>query len=201
MPTTAFSCLSYYWGLPRPALICATLMFCVAAGVAPAYAEAPSTFMQRVANQLVAASRAGSPTAFASVLRSHGDLPSIGLYALGDYQRRLPQTDRPAYYAGMVNWISNYVAKEGQNYPVAKAVVLGQTEETAKGAYVDSRVTMRDGTTYDVRWWLVRRGQTFKVGDAQVLSFWGRDSLRSLFEKFISENGGDPRKLVAALNQ
>lgn len=177
----------------------ALAVFCgLAAG---ARAEAPSVYMQRVAKELVTAARSGSAAAFAATLRSHADIPTIGLYSLGAYARTLPQAERPTYYSGMINWIARYVASESPKYPVVSAVVLGQTEETKKGAYVDSRVTLKDGSAYDVRWWLVRRGQTFKVADAQVLGFWARESLKDLFEKYIAENGGNPRALIIALNR
>lgn len=157
--------------------------------------------MQRVAKELVTASRSGSAAAFAATLRSHADIPTIGIYSLGSYARSLPQAERPTYYSGMINWIARYVASKSPEYPVASAVVVGQTEETKTGAYVDSRITLRDGSAYDVRWWLVRRGQTFKVADAQVLGFWARESLKDMFEKYIAENGGNPRALIIALNR
>lgn len=166
-----------------------------------ARAEAPATYMQRVANELAAANRAASPVAYANVIRKHADVPAIGIASLGSYARSLPLEERPSYYAGMVNWISRYAAKESRTYPVATAIVVGQTEEDAKGAYVDSKVTLRTGDTYDVRWWLVRRGGSFKVRDAQVIGMWVSPFLQSMFENYISENGGNPRVLVMALNK
>ena len=165
-----------------------------------AAAESPSRFMQRVANKLISAQRKGSRSAFETVIRSHADLPSIGMYSLGQYRKRLRSEDKQPYYSGVVNFMAQYVIKESPKYPVLKAVVIGQTKETRKGVYVDSVVKLRDGGSYDVRWWLIRRGSTFKVGDAQVLGFWGREQLKRLFEGYIQQNNGNPRKLVAALS-
>ena len=176
-------------------------MFAVVAVSGAARAEAPATFMQRVANELVAATRSGSQVAIASVIRRHADVASIGTYSLGSYARVLPAAERPSYYAGMVNFMARYAAKEAPKYPVASAVMMSQTDEDKNGVYVDSRVTLRDGTTYDMRWWLVRRGSSFKVRDAQVLGFWMSPFLKDLFEKYIGENGGNPRALVVALNR
>jgi phospholipid transport system substrate-binding protein len=183
-----------------PLAAVAALIALLAAG-GPARAEAPATFMQRVANELVAAVRSGSQVAIASVIRRHADVASIGTYSLGSYARVLPAAERPSYYAGMVSFIARYGAKEAPKYPVASAVVLSQTEEDKNGVYVDSRVTLTSGDTYDVRWWLVRRGASFKVRDAQVLGFWMSPFLKDLFEKYIGENGGNPRALVVALNR
>lgn len=163
--------------------------------------EPPARYMQRVAKELVAAARSGSQSAFAETLRRHADVTSIGLYSLGSYVNRLPQAERPPYYSGMVNFIARYAAKEAPKYPVASAVVTGQTEETKSGVYVDSKVTLTNGTSYDVRWLLVRRGGAYKIRDAEVLGFWMSPFLKNLFEKYIDENGGNPRALVVALTR
>lgn len=184
------------WMSGLPAMI-----FALVLSSASASAEAPATYMQRVSNELMAAQRAGSSAAFQNVLRKHMDVPSIGLTALGEHSRTLPKTERPAYYNGMIKFISNYAAKEAPKYPVAKAIVTGQGEETAGGASVDSTITLKTGETYDIRWKLVRSGQTFKVRDAQVVGFWMTSFLDNLFQNYITENGNNPRALVMALNR
>lgn len=170
-------------------------------GTSAARAEQPVQYMQRVANELVTAARQGTSDAFMQVMERHADLPSIGLYSLGSYSKALPSSERTSYYSGMMSFISRYAASQAPQYPVVKAVVIGQTEETRSGVYVDSVVTMRDGTNYEVRWWLIRRGSSFKVGDAEVMGFWAREQLKRLFETYISENGGNPKTLVLALNR
>jgi phospholipid transport system substrate-binding protein len=170
-------------------------------GTGAALAETPAAYMQRVANDLVAASRSASAAAFAAAIRSHADVPAIGLTALGSYATSLPKADRPAYYNGMVNFIARYAAKEAPKYPVAKAIVVGQSQETAGGSLVDSTVTLQSGEVYEVRWRLVRRGETFKVREAEIIGFEMTSFLNTLFQNYISENGGNPRVLVIALNR
>lgn len=174
----------------------------VMAGIASgARAESPATYMQRVQNELIAAQRSGSVSAFSAVLRRHMAVSSIGLTALGPHASALPKSERPAFYNGMISFISKYSAKEGPKYPVASAVVVGQSQETAGGATVDSRLTLRSGESYDIRWKLVRDGQSFKVRDAQVVGFWMTSFLDNLFQTYITENGNNPRALVMALNR
>jgi phospholipid transport system substrate-binding protein len=163
--------------------------------------ESPAGFMKRVGNELLAASRSGSATQFAMVLNSNADIPSIGLSALGDYARSLPKNDRPVYYNGMINFIARYASKEAPKYPVARFIVTAQSKEDARGTYVDSRLTLADGSGYDVRWLIVKRGTTYKVRDAQVIGFWMTSFLDNLFQNYISENGNNPRALVMALNR
>ena len=78
--------------------------------------------------------------------------------------------------------------------------MVGQSE-TASGATVDSRITLKSGESYDVRWILVRRGAVYKVRDAEVIGFRMTSFLDTLFQNYISENGGNPKALVLALNQ
>ncbi|MFA5951312.1 MAG: ABC transporter substrate-binding protein [Hyphomicrobium sp.] len=179
------------------ALVAAFMFMGLANG---ARAEGPGAYMQRVANELLAASRSGGEAAFATVIRSHADVPSIGLTALGSYANSLPKADRPAYYNGMINFIARYAAKEGPKYPVAKAVMVGQSKETSGGAYVDSQISLRTGEVYDVRWRVIRRGGVWKVRDAEIIGFEMTSFLNTLFQNYISENGGNPRALVIALN-
>lgn len=163
--------------------------------------ESPAGFMKRVGNELLAASRSGSTAQFAMVLNSNADIPSIGISALGEYARSLPKTDRPIYYNGMINFIARYASKEAPKYPVARFIVTAQSKEDARGTYVDSRITLASGDGYDVRWLVVKRGDTYKVRDAQVIGFWMTSFLDNLFQSFISDNGGNPKALVVALNR
>lgn len=179
----------------------AALILPLVISVAPARADQPAHYMQRVANELVAASRSGSQSAFADVIRRHADLPTIGLYSLGSYGKGLPQTQRTSYYTGMINFIARYASTEAPKYPVAEAIVIGQTDETKNGVYVDSTIKLKNGTNYEVRWWLVRRGGSYKVADAEVIGFSAREQLKRLFENYIAENGGQPQALVVALSR
>ena len=149
--------------------------------------------MKRVGNDLLLASRSGSVSQIAMVLSANADVPSIGLNALGDYARSLPKTDRPMYYSGMVNFIARYAAKEAPKYPIARFIVTAQSQDDARGTYVDSHITLASGDAYDVRWLVVKREGVYKVRDAQVIGFWMTSFLDNLFQNYISENGGNPK--------
>ncbi len=191
-PRTAFRALI------RVAALAGLALF--ATGAAQA-GESPAAYMKRVGNELLAASRSGSASQFAMVLNSNADVASIGLSALGGYARSLPRNDRPVYYSGMINFIARYAAKEAPKYPVARFIVTAQSKEDVRGTYVDSHITLASGDSYDVRWLVVRRENTYKVRDAQVIGFWMTSFLDNLFQNYISENGGNPRALVVALNR
>jgi len=170
------------------------------ADVPPARKESPAAYMKRVGNDLLLASRSGSAAQIAMVLNANADVQSIGLNALGDYARSLPKSDRPLYFNGMVNFIARYAAKEAPKYPIARFVITAQSQDDARGTYVDSHITLASGDAYDVRWLVVRRDGLYKVRDAQVIGFWMTSFLDNLFQNYISENGGNPKSLVVALN-
>ena len=91
------------------------------------------------------------------------DVAGIGLTALGPHARTLPKSERPTYYSGMINFIAKYAAKTSPQYPVASATVTGQGPGDAGGTNVDSRITLRSGDGYDVRWLVVKSGSGYKV--------------------------------------
>ena len=199
-PISAFS-----WAFSARKLFVALALLPLAIGLfAPmeARAESVAAYVQRVQNELIAAQRSNSKTAYASVLRQHMDVPYVSLTALGgDYARALPKAERPNFYNGVIRFIADYGTKDGPKYPVASAVVTGIGEETKGGAEVDTRITLRSGETYDVRWSLVRSGATFKVRDASVGIFSARSQLERLFQNWLDENGKNPRSLVVVLNK
>lgn len=177
---------------------------CVGLSFSTVRAETPTAFMQTVIKDLVAASRAPRSEAmsdFASCIRNYADIPSIGLSALGSYSRSLPKAERPFYYNGMITFIARYAATEAPKYQVARAVVVGQPSPHQYGVYVDSRIELRSRDTYDIRWILVKRGAVWKVRDVEYLGFRMTSQLDTLFQNFIAENGGNPKKLAAVLNQ
>jgi phospholipid transport system substrate-binding protein len=169
---------------------------------APAAAADPAVqFMAQVGRELMAAARTRSPGVMSAVIQRHADVSYIGLFSLGSYRNQLSAAERATYYTGMVRFIGRYAASEAPKYTVAKVEWSDQSVRGANGTMVDSKVTLTDGSTYEVRWLLVRYGSSFKVRDAMVVGFWMTPFLKKLFEDYIAQNGGNPRALVAALNR
>ena len=177
------------------------LAWLTAAPPRAAAADPAVKFMAQVGRDLMAAARTRSPGVMANVIQRYGDVSYIGLFSLGSYRNLLSPAERSTYYSGMVRYISGYAASEAPKYPVARVEWADQSFRSANGVMVDSVVTLEDGRTFEVRWLLVQRGNSFKVRDAMVAGFWMTPFLRQLFENYIAQNGGNPRALVAALNR
>ena len=69
------------------------------------------------------------------------------------------------------------------------------------GKFIDSRITLRDGSEYEIRWLLSKYGGTYRVRDAMVYGFWLTPFLRKIFENYVAEHGGNVKALVSVLNQ
>jgi phospholipid transport system substrate-binding protein len=158
-------------------------------------------FMEKVARDLLAGARAKSPILLANAVKRYGDVTYIGQYSLGTYRAKLPQAHRAIYHTGMVRFIGRYAASQAPKYPVVKYEIMSPSLQGGSGLMVDSRITLRDGTTYDVRWLLAKYGGTYRVRDAMVYGFWMTPFLKSLFETYIGENGGNVNALVVTLNR
>src|SRR5262245_4994 len=184
---------------------CVLAMACVAwltAAPPPAAATDPAVkFLAQVGRELMAAARTRSPGVMASVIQRYGDVTYIGLYSLGSYRGQLSTADRVNYYGGMVRFISRYAATEAPRYPVARVEWADQSLRGANGIMVDCKVVLQDGGEYEVRWLLVKVGDSYKVRDAMVVGFWMTPFLKKLFEDYIAQNGGHAKALVAALNR
>jgi phospholipid transport system substrate-binding protein len=182
----------------------AALVALVLAGVfmpAVAAADPAVQFMQRMANELHVATRARSPQLISSVIQRYGDVSHIGTYSLGTYRAQLAATDRPAYHEGIVRFLGRYAAGEAPKYPVASYQIISPSIMGANGVMVDSRITLKDGTVYEVRWLLAKYGGSYRVRDAMVFGFWMTPFLKKLFENYVGENGGNVKALVAVLNR
>ncbi len=168
----------------------------------PAQAADPAVvYMAQVGRELMAAARSRSPSMMAQVIQKHGDISYIGLYALGSYRAKLSSAEKPEYYAGTTRFMARYAANEAPKYPIAKVEWVNESVRGGSGIMVDSTVTLRDGSTYDVRWLLSKSGGSYKVRDAMVYGFWMTPFLKKMFEDYVSENGGSVRALTTALNR
>lgn len=158
-------------------------------------------FMKQVSRDLIAAGKSRSIQGFVDAINRYGHVPAIGNYALGTYKPQLQPADRSTYYAGVARFIARYAATESQKYQVSHAEIFGPAQRTERGVFVDSRVHLKDGSTYDVQWMLIPQGNTFRVRDAQVMTFWMTPFLKDRFESYIGENGGRVQALMLALNR
>lgn len=164
-------------------------------------ADAVVAFMNQIREPLLAAAITGSRASFKRVIRKYADISGIAMYSLGTYRDGLEGSRRDAYYNGVVRYMSHYFATMAEEYKVENAGVTGESWQEGDLHYVDSRIYLKDGgSTYNVRWELVKDGGSYKIRNVRVLGFWLAYFQRKQFERFIASRGGSVNALVAALN-
>ena len=128
-------------------------------------------YMNRVALRLQRAAKASSSKAFLSVVRLHADVPGIALYSLGRYRGNLRRNRRKAYYRGVSRLVANYFADQNKQYRVVKVEIGDKSWRSGKAHMIDSKVTLKNGSRYTIRWRLVRKGKRLKVADVRIVGF------------------------------
>lgn len=197
---TAFLRPSFFRSGPRWLAACVALAAIVGASTA-ANADPAVKFMEKVGRDLMAAARTQSPVLMQNAFKRYADVGYIGNYSLGTYRAKLIPSDRQIYLTGMAKFIGRYAVSQIPKYPVVKYQIMSPSLQGGSGLMVDSRIWLRDGSTYDVRWLLAKYGNSYRVRDAMVYGFWMTPFLKSLFETYIGENGGNVKSLVVALNR
>lgn len=158
-------------------------------------------FMQKVSRELILAQRSRSEALMAAAINRYGANSAIALSALGDYRPKLAATDHPSLVTGTVAFLARYATAESSKYPVSNVEFLPESRRAKYGLMVDSKIILRDGSSYDVSWMVVKVGTTYRVRDAQVMGFWMTPFLQKLYEDYIGQNGGNPKALLTALNR
>lgn len=157
--------------------------------------------MEKVADELIKAQRTGTISGFSNVIRRHADVPEIANFSLGRYRSKLPKSKRSAYYRGVQRFMARYFANNSKKYRVVKAIINPTVTPNGKDVYVDTKVKLQSGATYNVRWRLAKRRGRYKITDVKVLVFSLVTQQRALFYNFLSKKKGDVNALVFALNR
>ncbi|NNE22661.1 MAG: ABC transporter substrate-binding protein [Rhizobiales bacterium] len=157
--------------------------------------------MEKVANELINAQRTGTIASFSNVIRRHADVPDIANFSLGRYRSKLPKSKRSAYYRGVQRFMARYFARNTKRYRVVKATINPTVTESGEDVFVDTKVELQSGATYNVRWRLAKRRGVYKITDVKILVFSLVTQQRALFYKFLSKRDGNVNKLVLALNR
>lgn len=157
--------------------------------------------MEKVADELIKAQRTGTIASFSNVIRRHADVRNIANFSLGRYRSKLRKSKRNAYYRGVQRFMARYFARNAKKYQIAKTIINPTVTPNGKEVYVDTKIKLKSGATYNVRWRLAKRRGVYKITDVKILVFSMVTQQRALFYKFLSKRDGNVDKLVFALNR
>ncbi len=148
-----------------------------------AQACAAGNLAKQAGTAFVSAARSRSPSAFAGALRSHTDLRSISLFALGKYRKRLPKANEGQF----VNLTSSYVARTLADF--SKKFRAESIEVVrCKGSTVVTKLRQLGGRPAQQVLWRIKGG---KIRDVNVQNVWLAQLLRTNFTSVIKKGGGN----------
>ena len=158
-------------------------------------------YMKRAANDLFAAHKLGTVSAFLPPIERYADIASIADYSLGQYAQQLPAAQRQIYYKGVALFIARYFADQTRYYRIAKWDLGDPVKDSNGDIQISTRVTLVTGAAYNVDWRLTPKAGSFKITDVKVIGFSLVYFQRGLFVSYIREHKGDVRQLVAVLSR
>lgn len=161
-------------------------------------ASAAESFVNEVANGVIAAADSGSVDRFRSLLRQNADIPSIALFSLGQYRQNLPESRRSEYYQLVEQHISTVFASHSGKLRGRKLTVSG-SRNASDSVIVNSRLQHPDGRSVPVVWRVVQRSGGFKIFDVNVDGVWLANTQRTSFTSVLQKNGGDVEALMQQL--
>ncbi len=162
--------------------------------------DAVADYMNEIRGPLLRAAQSASRGSFRRVIRSYADIAGIAIYSLGSYSEGLARSQRTEYYNGVVRYMSHYFSSMAEEYRVENAGVTGESWQEGDSYFINTRIYLESGTTYNVRWELIKDGSSYKIKNVRVLGFWLAWFQRQQFQDFISSRGGSVNALVTALN-
>lgn len=167
----------------------------------PAYAKKDTvvSFMHSSTGKLLKAARDSSPKEFLNFIMRYTDVSGIAIYSLGSYQSGLEKKHQNTYIRGMARHITRYFTSQSRKYRILKVEIGEKGWQVDDAYYIDTKLTLVSGATYEVLWQLVRRKGRYKIANVRVLGFWLAQFQRIQFETYISKQGGRVNALVAIL--
>jgi phospholipid transport system substrate-binding protein len=169
-------------------------------------AEAPSEFIEKLADKAVAALTVGDITRvervrrFRKLLIDHFDVKTIGRFVLGRYWRKASEEERGEFlmlFEDLIvdTYVDRFAKYSGENLSVTKTEAARDDD-----SIVFSSINQPSGgPPFSVAWRLRLRNGSYLIIDVMVEGVSMGQTQRSEFASVISRNGGEVKGLIAKL--
>ncbi len=158
---------------------------------APVQACSGKALVTRAGAAFTAAARSRSASAFAGALRSHANMPSIALFALGKYRRKLPSNRKAEYVRLTSSYVARTLADFSRKFRASEVKIVN-----CRGNKVETKLIQLGGRPPQRVVWRVSGG---KVADVNVQNVWLAQLLRNNFTSVIQKGGGNINVLFSHL--
>ena len=141
---------------------------------------------------------------FDTLLQNSADLKRIAAFALGRYIRTPNDEQKAEYLRLFETFIVKVYVTRLSDYNNEKFDVTGSQEKGSKGreVIVSSQINFPNGRQpVEVKWWLLRKGDDFKVFDVNVAGIWLAQEQRDQFTSILNNNNGDFSALLDHLKK
>ncbi len=136
-----------------------------------------------VANKALAVARAGgSPSGFRTLLRDYSAYQGVAMFALGRYQKFLPDGKKARYVTLALNFVANTFARNAKSFAGERFIATGAGDGMVRG-----KIQFANGQTANVDW-RVRGG---KIIDVNIQGVWLTLQLRDQFTGVLGRNNGN----------
>lgn len=162
-------------------------------------AEAARAFVQNVSNDILALIRSPAPQAtkraeFMAAMERYANLRQVAGFALGRYQRTIPDALKPRYIEAFKRFVAaTYVDRFGEY--AGETITVGGARPTNDGYMVET--TVNSGPqSYTVLWDISDRSGDLRVEDFVMEGISMAQSQRGEFTSLIDSYGGDLERFV-----
>jgi phospholipid transport system substrate-binding protein len=178
----------------------------IAGSNAPAVAAgSPEEFVKALMNKIISLANSGVSgkvlrSRFASLIDSHVNLRSIASFALGTYQKKLPDKDKSEFNGLVANYAAALFVYYVDDF---KGTGIEIVDVSTQGNFttVKSSIVRKSGEE-PVRWRLIKQPNGgYRVSDVNLKGVWMTLSMKKRFNDVLNRSKGDFEILFANLRE
>ena len=155
-----------------------------ARGSAEKYVASIGADVIRLANS--GAAKPAMRKRFSALINRHTNLRSVGLFALGPYQRQLPASQREEFSRLVGGYIAAFFVYYLKDFKGTSVDIKSSVQQGAS-TVVNSAIRFKSGSTSAVSW----RITSGRVSDIKVRGIWLSLQLRKRFTSILKRGDGD----------
>jgi phospholipid transport system substrate-binding protein len=170
------------------------------AGLLPAEAlTAAEQYISRVGTEIIRLASSGMPKQamrrrFAALVDRYANVRSVGLVALGPYQKAIPAGRREEFFRLLSDYIAAFFVSYADNFSGSDFEVKSSYSQ-GRSTIVESEIIFSGRGGKDVSW----RVSGGRINDVRVQGIWLSLQLRKRFNDILRRSRGDFEPLFAEL--
>ncbi len=137
---------------------------------------------------------------FANVLNRYINLRTIANFALGPYQKRLPQRERDEFYRLFSNYAAALFVYYVDDFRGSDLDIISNTQQ-GKFTTIASAIILKGGGREQVKWRLVQTSSGYKISDINIKGVWLTIATKKRFSEVLNRSKGDFGVLFSELKE